>query len=268
MDFKAIFKNVGQFFIDLYQHYFPIIIISIVLFVAIIITLVYVKTVREKRKQEETKIAIKQAIASLTDEEIENISKNVSNPSRFREMVDEEVRLKKEGALTVEQAQPTPVVEKEVESVEVKDEVATTNEVKPKKITKSKQTATQKPDSDESGQIKRVYTGKWKIKEDDMGFYASLHASNGGLLLKTEHYTSLSGVKSGIETIKRNAEIGNFAISIDKHNHYHFKLFSSSNKLICVSEDYSSKAKCDNGISSVKRFAPTASIILEERDDT
>ena len=30
-----------------------------------------------------------------------------------------------------------------------------------------------------------------------------------------------AGVKSGIETIKKNVENGNFAISIDKNNHYH-----------------------------------------------
>ena len=87
------------------------------------------------------------------------------------------------------------------------------------------------------------------------------------MLLKTEYYTTLSGVKSGIETIKKNVESGNFAISIDKHNHYHFKLFSKANKLICVSEDYSSKAKCDSGISSVKRFANSSTIILEETND-
>ncbi len=268
MDFKTIFKNVGDFFVQLYEHYFPIITILIVLFVALTIFIFYMKSVREKRKQEEMKTTIKQAIASLTDEEIENISKNVSNPSRFREMVNEEVRLKKEGNATKQDELASQPVDEPTINEEVEKEVAPTKEAKPKKTAKTKATTQQKPNSEESGQIKRVYTGKWRIKEDDRGFYACLYASNGGLLLKTEYYTSLSGVKSGIETIKRNAENGNFAVSIDKHNHYHFKLFSSSNKLICVSEDYSSKAKCDNGISSVRRFAPTASIILEERDAT
>ena len=267
MDLKTIFQNIGLFFYDLYQNHLSLIIISILLFVVLIFFIVYIKTKVDKRKQEEMKITIKQAIATLTDEEIENISKNVSNPSRFREMVNEEVKNKKERTLK-KTSQSDKNIAKEVNPpVEIKEEVATTEVVKPKKTTKQKQVAEQKPNSEQSGQIKRVYTGKWKIKQDDSGFVASLYASNGGLLLRTEHYTTLSGVKSGIQTIKRNAEIGNFAISIDKHNHYHFKLFSSSNKLICVSEDYSSKAKCDNGIASVKRFAPSATIILEERDD-
>ena len=85
------------------------------------------------------------------------------------------------------------------------------------------------------------------------------------MLLKTERYKSLSGVKNGIETIKRNVSGGNFAISIDKYGHYRFKLFNSTNRLICVSEDYSSKAKCENGIESVKRFALSASVIIEDK---
>ncbi len=112
---------------------------------------------------------------------------------------------------------------------------------------------------------KKQYTGKWKIVQDDDGYYAVLTASNGGTLLQTEKYRSITNVKNGIETIKKNVDSGNFAISIDKYGHYHFKLFNLSNRLICMSEDYSSKAKCESGIESVKRFAKTASIIQEDK---
>ena len=112
---------------------------------------------------------------------------------------------------------------------------------------------------------KKQYTGKWKIVQDDDGYSAILTASNGGTLLQTEKYKSVSNVKNGIETIKKNIDGGNFAISIDKYGHYRFKLFNRSNRLICVSEDYSSKAKCESGIESVKRFAKTASIIQEDK---
>ncbi len=111
---------------------------------------------------------------------------------------------------------------------------------------------------------KKAYTGKWKIKQENSKYIAELHASNGGVLLRTEAYTSLTGVKSGIETIKKNIDDGNFTISSDKYGHYRFKLFSKLNRLICISEDYSSRAKCDKGIESVKRFAKTAYVIIEE----
>ena len=111
---------------------------------------------------------------------------------------------------------------------------------------------------------KQAYAGKWVIvKGEDGKYYAKLLASNGGVLLQTENYSSLSGVKNGIQTIKKNVDGGNFATSIDKYGHYSFKLFSMSNRLICQSEDYSSKAKCESGINSVKRFAKTDLIINE-----
>ena len=111
---------------------------------------------------------------------------------------------------------------------------------------------------------KQAYAGKWVIVKDEDGkYYAKLLASNGGVLLQTENYSSLSGVKNGIQTIKKNVDGGNFATSIDKYGHYRFKLFSMSNRLICQSEDYSSKAKCESGINSVKRFAKTELIINE-----
>ena len=113
---------------------------------------------------------------------------------------------------------------------------------------------------------KQAYAGKWVIvKGEDGKYYAKLLASNGGVLLRTENYSSLSGVKNGIQTIKKNVDGGNFATSIDKYGHYCFKLFSMSNRLICQSEDYSSKAKCENGINSVKRFAKT-DLIMNEID--
>ena len=82
--------------------------------------------------------------------------------------------------------------------------------------------------------------------------------------MRTKTYTSLSGIKNGIETIKKNIDAGNFVIRVDKHDHYAFSLLSPTNQLICISEDYSSKAKCENGIESFKRFAKTASVLVEE----
>lgn len=256
MDFNKIINSISNFFITLYQDYLWVIILFIVLLVFIIYFAMRSIFNRKKREKEDSAKANKQAIAELTTEEIENISKNVSNPDEFREMVENQ-------SLTASETQE--VVEEKPESpapiVEVKEEPKKPTATKKPTAKKQAEEVTQEPTN------KRVYIGKWKIKKDESGFFAKLHASNGGLLLITEHYTTMSGVKNGIETIKKNVENGNFAISIDKHNHYHFKLFSSSNKLICVSEDYSSKAKCDKGIQSVKRFATTATIIYEENDD-
>ena len=136
------------------------------------------------------------------------------------------------------------------------------------KTTKKAKKETAKPEKSKTTEVKRQYLGKWKIIKEEDKFRAELIASNGGVLLKTENYTSLAGVKNGILTIKKNIDDGHFAISVDKYSHFRFKLFSGANRLICISEDYSSKAKCENGIESVKRFAKDANIIIEDSYET
>ena len=168
-----------------------------------------------------------------------------------------------------EKAKTTAVKDKKPAQTSVKNDSKTTviEDKKPAttttKKTKTTKTETAKNDTPTTT-TKKAYTGKWKIKQENSKFYAELQASNGGVLLKTETYASLTGVKSGIETIKKNIDDGNFAISSDKNGRYRFKLYSKLNRLICISEDYSSRAKCDKGIESVKRFAKKAYIIIEE----
>ena len=114
---------------------------------------------------------------------------------------------------------------------------------------------------------KSKYTGKWLIYTENGRFSANLVASNGEVLLRTESYTALSGIKSGIETVKNNIEKNNFALSVDKNGNYFFKLFSSSTRLLCISEAYSTKAVCESAINSVKRFAKTAVIeVIKEQE--
>ncbi len=250
MNLKDVLNNISGFIVDLYQNHFALIVLFIVVFLILIILL---SLLMFKRNNRATKGKASDDI-QLTTEEIENISKNVSNPAQFKEMIE---------AKTL---QTESVEERKTEDDKI-PEVAVTKEEPVTPIITPKDTVVETSTPINETVSKRVYSGKWKISKDEYGFFAKLHASNGGLLLKTEHYTSMSGIKNGIETIKKNVEYGNFAISIDKNNHYHFKLFSKSNKLICVSEDYSSKAKCENAIASVKRFASATTIILEETND-
>ncbi len=275
--------KVKDFFATLYHDHFALIVISIVSIAVLIITLiVLIRIGANKRKQKKFKDNKIKAVKNLTPEEIDNISKNVADKNDlFTYLSTPE---------TEESAKP----KKETTKAK-KDKVSTTDKVAPAK-TESTQTKPTSSDSKSSAKAtkstttkptttktetskpndvitqkpikKQAYLGKWKIKELDGKFFAELVASNGSLLLRTEKYTSISGVKNGIETIKKNIDNGNVVISLDKHGHYHFKLYSNTNRLICVSEDYSSKAKCESGIESVKRFAQTPTIIREESDNT
>ena len=107
------------------------------------------------------------------------------------------------------------------------------------------------------------YAGKWLIRKTDEGYFAELVTSGNEVLLSTENYTSLSGVKSGVSTLKKNIVTDNITISIDKNGSFRFKIFSSGNKLLCISEKYDTKYKCDKAIETAKEFAETA-VIMEE----
>lgn len=109
------------------------------------------------------------------------------------------------------------------------------------------------------------YAGKWIIYEEDGRYFADLKASNGELMLRTETYSSLSGIKSGIETLKKNIELENYAVNLDKNGNFVFKIFSTAKRLLCVGEGYSTREQCEKAFSSVKRFSKTAKISIAEK---
>ncbi|MBQ3572038.1 MAG: YegP family protein [Clostridia bacterium] len=107
------------------------------------------------------------------------------------------------------------------------------------------------------------YTGKWVIYEDDGRFFADLKASNGEIMLRTESYSSLSGIKSGIDTLKKNIEMENYAINLDKNGNFVFKIFSTAKRLLCIGEGYNTREQCEKAFASVKRFSKTAKIVRD-----
>lgn len=119
---------------------------------------------------------------------------------------------------------------------------------------------------DNSVQQNVKYAGKWVIFEFDGRFYADLKASNGEIMLRTESYTTLSGIKSGIDTLKKNIELENYAISLDKNGNFVFKIFSTAKRLLCVGEGYSTREQCEKAFASVRRFSKTATITIENKN--
>ncbi len=254
-------EKIIEFLKNIYHNYMSYLAVGIVVLAILVVLLViFFKVQSNKLKTKKFDNNDKTAVTSLTPEEIDNISNNVANPNELLEYISEETEkanaTKKKSRKKTANASSVKVEEKADSNKKEKGEKSTSTE-KAKKTTKT----TQKKSTTE---VKRQYLGKWKIIKEEDKFRAELIASNGGVLLKTENYTSLSGVKNGIQTIKKNIDGGHFAISVDKYSHFRFKLFSGSNRLICISEDYSSKAKCENGIESVKRFAKDANIIIED----
>ncbi len=248
------FEKIGQFFVMLYNDFFYLILL-IVLALAVAVVLLILRHLRttEEEKLQMQEDFKQQSIESLTSEEVDKISNNASDPEEVKQYLETEIDQAKKTAKKKKAEQSNPTTKKPR---------------KDKKTTTTGETAvtTESPAENKiESTVKRQYTGKWKIVEDDEGFYAILTASNGGALLKTEKYKSIQNVRNGIETVKKNIDVGNFAISVDKNGYYKYKLFNSSNRLICISENYSSKAKCEHGIESVKRFSQTATVIIEDK---
>jgi len=119
--------------------------------------------------------------------------------------------------------------------------------------------------------------GKFVISKTKNGeFTFSLKAGNGEVILTaSESYTSLSGCKGGIESVRKNAlshiedqtvdgfeELTHpkFQVYLDKAGEYRFRLKAKNGENIGKSEGYKAKASCKNGIASVGKNAPDAKI--------
>ena len=107
---------------------------------------------------------------------------------------------------------------------------------------------------------KSNYNGKWVIENEDVNYVARLKACNGDLLLTSSEYTSLSGVKSAITTIKKNLSDGNATVTVNADGKFVFKALSSSGKTLCVSQPYDARYQCEKALDSAIRFSKTATI--------
>ncbi len=131
-----------------------------------------------------------------------------------------------------------------------------------KEKTNKKQAAKATIKQETKAEPKRML-GKWRIiVKGENAYIAALHASNGEVMLTSEIYSTEDGARSGVETIRRGTETGNFVIYRDKGGDYYFKLKSAGNRLLCVGEIYKTKDACEKAAESVKRIAKDSPILV------
>ena len=112
--------------------------------------------------------------------------------------------------------------------------------------------------------VKKGTSGKWRIVQSEEGRYsAQLFASNGQLMLATEQVRLETSAKNAIESVKKNAEQGNFIIDRDKSGRYYYKLRNAQKTVICIGEAYESLDSCVSAIESVRRFSLTAILVKD-----
>ena len=95
-------------------------------------------------------------------------------------------------------------------------------------------------------------------------YYFRLRAGNGEPILASEGYTSKSGAKNGIESVKKNSKSdGRYDRKIAKNGQFFFNLVAGNSEIIGKSEMYKSKRSRDHGIDVIKKIASSAPL-----DDT
>ena len=203
------------------------------------------------------------------DEQIKNEPKKQAPVKKATQKVDENKKTAEKKASEPKAVEKKVVVSKTLEkkTVETKPSV--------KKVAETKKDVSKKPEEKATTvePIKTAYSGKWVISESGTNtdgtptYCFELRASNGEKLLSSVDYKSLNGAKNGIKTYKTNIEKDNFTIAQNKKGDYFFKLLNGSGNLLSTGETYPNKTNCENAVDSVKRFAATAIIFVDEKDE-
>lgn len=107
--------------------------------------------------------------------------------------------------------------------------------------------------------------GKFIITKRKTGDYQfNLKAGNGQVILTSQGYSTKSGCKNGIESVKTNSSFDNrYDRKVSLNSQYYFNLKAGNSEIIGTSEMYTTTIARDNGIESVKTNAPTAEIVDE-----
>lgn len=223
----------------------------------------------EEVKEEKKAPAKKQAAPKKVKEEVkeepveesdaEDLLKDIPDADEMEKELDK--KQAEEEKAKEEKVEEAPVVAEEKKPAPEKKAPVAKKKAEPKKTA----TVVAKESAPVKEAAPKQANGKWLLVPESDGYYfGKLFASNGELLLQTERYKGVSGLKSGIETIKKNIDKDNFEITVDKNKTYNFKLFASNNGLLCIGEGYTSRENALSAINSVKNFSTSLTFVSDE----
>ena len=97
-------------------------------------------------------------------------------------------------------------------------------------------------------------------------FQFNLKSGNGEVILTSEGYTTKTGCKNGIESVKKNSHInGRYDKKTSKNGKFYFNLKAINGQIIGTSEMYETEKSRDNGIASVQSNAPDGIVSDESK---
>ena len=104
--------------------------------------------------------------------------------------------------------------------------------------------------------------GKFEVYPEDDEFKYRLKANNGEILVVSFGYASRDGAHNGIETFKKNLEVGVVSYITDKNGYSQWRLSTANDvRLVAFGELYPSIDGAERSWASVKRFAQVETII-------
>jgi uncharacterized protein YegP (UPF0339 family) len=90
--------------------------------------------------------------------------------------------------------------------------------------------------------------------------YFQLLAGNGEQLLRSEGYTSLSGAKNGVDSVKRNGVAAdNYRVLEAVNGEYYFNLVAQNGEIIATGETYKTLAAAERAVETLTRVVEGAS---------
>lgn len=215
----------------------------------IIATIIIVSSVKKSRKNRD----IEKTDSDLAEPSDEEKSVEEEKPEEEEKPVEEEQPVEEEKP--VEPTEEKPTEEKPVEPAEEEDPEQPVESLEPVEE-KPVEPAEEQPE-----EVKTQMKGKYEVYQDSDFYKYTLKASNGEVLVESEVYTSLDGVYSAIEAVKKNVETGIVTISKDKKGMYQFKLFARNHRVLVASANYPTERGALKASESFKRFAVNANIV-------
>ncbi len=102
--------------------------------------------------------------------------------------------------------------------------------------------------------------GKFELKPSKGGKYMwNLLASNGEVILTSQHYKSKGGAKKGIACVQGCASsAGSFERRKTRNGKDYFVMKAGNGRVVGHSEHYNTARAMENGIKSVQKNAPRA----------
>lgn len=184
----------------------------------------------------------------------------------FKKKAKKNDTLVPEGEIKKTESAPEEVKEEKTEEKKPEETEEKTAEPEKKEETKPEEKAevneeSPKPSKKAEGEDNR-YTGKYEIYPEAEMFKFRLKASNGEILLVSIGYKTQDGALSGIETVKKNIQLGNSTIVTDKNGYSQFRFNSANNsRLVIAGEYYNSLASCKKALNSTSKFYATKKIV-------